>query len=319
MPESNSNSRPDAPGSAGGPEDPHKTPAMSGAPLDPRMVAHAHFARSLSERHCPEALGGDCTWFHRPWLYFRALGVVTSVGTQADFFRHSLRLLAGEEGMQRVLISGAADDSMTEIVLDAFLAEGRTAEVTVLDRCETPLALSRSLASERGVTITTIRENILSFESPKPFDLVLTNSFLPYFDRSERCLLFSRWASLLRVGGKLLTTNRLRPGARPGWIGFSPSEAAAFCARVEERAQAQRDSLGLDPDTLSEWAHDYTARLGGYVTRGSEEVIELLRGAGFASDVFETTGNLSIEPTRGEGGPSESAVATYVRLLASRI
>ena len=292
---------------------------MNPSKLDSSLIENAHLARRLAERECPHAVGGDCTWFHGAWLYFRVLGVVTEVGSQANYFRQTLRRLAGEPRMVRVLISGAADDAMARIVLDAFRDTGAEAELTMLDRCETPLALSRASANRLGASMATYRADILDFDSAKPFDIVLTNSFLPYFDAEARVQLFTQWASLLRVGGKLLTTNRLRPTAPDGARRFSGEEAETFCSTVRSRADICHDDLGVASATLVRWARDYTAHMRGFPTRSSHEVVQLLHGAGFAPDHIETTEAEARNADPLDAGPTARASAPYLRVLATRM
>ena len=53
-------------------------------------------------------------------------------------------------GPRRVLISGAADYSILAYVLWACRENGLDAEVTVLDRCDTPLLLNTWYAEQGG-------------------------------------------------------------------------------------------------------------------------------------------------------------------------
>src|SRR2546421_187 len=40
------------------------------------LVASARVARAFALKHCREAIGGDCTWYHGVWQYLRALGIL---------------------------------------------------------------------------------------------------------------------------------------------------------------------------------------------------------------------------------------------------
>src|SRR5690242_4740998 len=186
---------------------------MSGSQIDAALVRSAHVARRLAMEHCRQTGSGDCSWYHGVWQFFRALGVTKTAGGSAAYFDEALRSLAAQGSTRRVLISGAADDAMSLVAFSAFRAVSRPLELTVVDLCETPLALARWSAREHGADVTTHRSDILGFDRAAEFDLVMTNSFLGEFDAAARTQLFARWAALLRPGGKILFSNRLRPGS----------------------------------------------------------------------------------------------------------
>ena len=103
----------------------------------------------------------DCTWYHGTWQYLRALGVSKTAGGHATFLTDSLRSLVAGGDVRRVLISGSADDAMTLIALEAFRDATVRPELTLIDLCETPLALSRWSAERLGGTVATHRTDIL--------------------------------------------------------------------------------------------------------------------------------------------------------------
>lgn len=279
----------------------------------------ARVARAFALEHCPHAVGGDCTWYHGVWQYLRALGFVKNAGGHGDFLRETLASLARAGNARRVLISGAADDAMTLIVLEAFRGARASLELTVLDRCETPLALSRWSAAKADAFVSTRRADIVEFAPESTYDVVTTTGFLSYIEPAARPRLFSRWAALLRSGGKLLFTNRLRPTAAAGTqSGFAPSEAQALSAAVRSQAELHRSALGLDPALLESWARDYAARMSAYPVRSVDEVVALLDDAGFVPDQVDTT----VLPGASGGatitGPTAAGRAQFVRVVATR-
>ncbi len=84
-----------------------------------------------------------CALFHGLWQYFRIFGLASTPARNGGFFKHSLESLARDGGYSRMLISGAADYSMPAHVLKAYRNVEAAVQVTVLDRCETPLYLCR--------------------------------------------------------------------------------------------------------------------------------------------------------------------------------
>ena len=285
---------------------------------DDVLAQSAHIARRLALEHCQRTAAADCTWYHGTWQYLRALGVSKTAGGHATFLTETLRSLVAGGDVRRVLISGSADDAMTLIALEAFRDARVRPELTLIDICETPLALSRWSAERVGGTVATQRTDILDYSADVPFDVVMSNSFLSYFEAAARPRLFARWASLLRSGGKLLLTNRLRPGAPAAPLGFTADQAQVFCAAVRREAERRQEVLGLDPATLEDWAREYTKRFKSFPLHSSDEVLELLRSAGFVPDRLDTALFPGLPGSEAVAGPSSSDRADYVRALATR-
>lgn len=298
--------------------------ALESKPINPpapdaSLVASAHVARALALEHCTHAVDGDCTWYHGVWQYLRALGVIKNAGGQADFLRDMLQSLALKDGARRVLISGAADDAMTLIALGAFRTIQIPVELTVIDFCEAPLALSRwSAASAAGVTLSTQRVDVLELVSERPYDVILTTGFLSYFEPALRPRLFRQWASLLRPGGSLLFTNRLRPGTAGLPLGFTPGQVRTFCAAVRERGEQHQAMLGLAPALLEGWACEYAARFKAFPVGSADDVLALLVGAGFAPNRLDTAPFPGISGGPTITGPTMGDRVDYIRVLATR-
>jgi SAM-dependent methyltransferase len=211
-----------------------------------------------------------------------------------------------------VLTSGSADYAMPAHVLAAFRAAGAAPDLTIVDRCATPLALCRWYFERQDAPLATARSDILDYRSATPFDVVVTNSFLGYFAPAARHRLFAIWRDLLRPGGTLLFTNRLRPGAGDAPVGFSAEERASFVATVRREAPAR---LGLDAGTVAGWAADYAARFHSWPVRSADEVVALLDAHGFRVDRLDTA------TSRGAGvsGPTTADGSAYVRVAAARL
>ena len=291
---------------------------MSGWKIDSSLIDSARRARALSVEHCPHNPRGDCSWYHGVWQYFRALGVAKTAGGSIPYFDEILRSLAAGGGFRRILISGAADDAMSLAVVAAFRRMDRPLDLTMVDLCETPLALARWSAQEHGASITTHQADILAFDRFEQFDVVMTNSFLGEFDLAERLQLFARWSSLLRPGGKVLFTNRLRPGAGQARLGFTDAQIEAFSAAARNAAESYEAILGLTPEIVAGWARIYAERQGSYPVRSVDEVVEFLRSSGFAAERIETAHFPGRPGSEALAGPSAAESADYLRVLATR-
>ena len=286
--------------------------------LDASLLASARIARAFALEHCQNTPSGDCCWYHGVWQYFRVLGIIKNVGGQADFIRGQLRLLASKGAAARVLISGSADDAIAQIVIDAFREARQTLNLTAVDQCESPLALSRWSAARAGVDLASHRVDILEFTADAPFDLIVANSFLSYFEPTNFPRLFARWAALLRPGGKLLLTNRLRPNASQAPTGFDEVGKDLFCNRVREAAELHQQTLAIAPEVLDGWAREYADRLQAFPLRSVEELMSLLAEASFIPDLVDTAQFDGNPGAANLTGPTSAGRATYVRVLATR-
>ena len=188
----------------------------------------------------------------------------------------------------------------------------------MVDRCEAPLALARWSAERLGASVATHCSDILAFDSTAKFDVVLTNSFLGAFDPARRTQLFARWASLLRQGGKVLFTNRVRPGEGHAQFGFTSDQKRVFCTAVRRAAERAKADLGLDPGTVEGWAYTYAERYRSYPVRTVDEVLDLVRSAGFTPDRVDTAHVAGRPGKEAVAGPSVAERAEYVRVLATR-
>jgi len=284
--------------------------------FSPTLIPAAHVACDLAHRHCANAIGGDCTWYHSAWLYLRALGVVKSAGGHAAFLHDQLTAVARNRGAQRVLVSGAADDATVLIAIGAFRDASTPLDLTLIDRCETPLALSRWSAGHAESSLQTHHTDVLGFEA-RPFDVIIANSFLAFVHETHRPGLFARWSALLEPGGVLLLTNRLRPGAAAAGVGFTAQQADRFFAEAAAQATQHRAQLGIDPAVLERMAHEYARRLRGFPLGTVEELETLLANAGFS--IAEIDVAVAGAKDHAISGPASAEAGRYVRLLARRL
>jgi len=294
---------------------PPSEPRTQPLTFSPSLIPAAREAYDLAHRHCPNAIGGDCTWYHSAWLYLRALGVVKSAGGHATFLHDQLTAMGRKRGAQRVLVSGAADDATVLIAIAAFRDASTPLDLTLIDRCETPLALSRWSAGHAESSLQTYHTDVLGFEA-RPFDVIIANSFLAFVHETARPQLFARWSTLLEPGGTLLLTNRLRPGAAPSGVGFTTQQADRFCAETAAQAREHRAELDVDPAELERMAHEYVRRLMGFPLATIQELEALLAYAGFAIEHVDVA--VAGAKDHAISGPASAESGRYVRLLARR-
>jgi SAM-dependent methyltransferase len=287
--------------------------------VDEPLAESAPIARTLAAQHCEPGSPGHegCAWYHGFWQYMRLLGLAKTSGGHVDFLVHSL-VTAAREGSRRVLVSGTGDYSMPAHVLAVYAAERAPIELHVLDRCATPVALTRWYADRVGASITGHVTDILDFEGPRPYDVILTNSFLGYFDVPSRARLFARWRAMLRPGGMLLVTNRIRPGDGYDPVGFTAAQASALREAVCREAQRLRGMCACEPQELAALADAYTARFRSVPVRSSDEVVQLALAHGFRIGRLDTAAAAGRRQGDAVAGPTTAEAADYVRLAAVR-
>lgn len=250
--------------------------------LEEPLAVSAPLARRWAGELCRKdpATGGDCSWYHGLWQDLRSVGLAASPEHQAGFFLEAFQEVARRPGRKRVLISGAADYSILAYVLGACDENGVEADVTVLDRCETPLALNRWYAERLGKTISTVGGDIFHYEGALPFDVICSHSFLGQIFREKRPALIDRWARLLAPDGVIVTVNRVRPAGGPAELRFSPEEGRKFCETVSDR-------IGQMPGLTESDRKEILRRTRSYVEQScthaitSEEMVGLFERDGF--------------------------------------
>jgi hypothetical protein len=293
-------------------------PEQAEEPDDP-SIACANIARVIAEKYCPEAAarGADCLWYHGIWPYYRALGLGGSAFTHRAVLSPTLRQLASTGDFRRVLISGAADYATLAVVLGEYEAEHSLPECTVVDVCETPLALCRWYAGLRSITIETIAASILDANPERQFDLIITHSFLGYFDPPARFRLARKWSSLLRAGGKVFLLNRLRKDAGESPVRFSDAQARDYLGLVAQESQRGRPGLVVDEAYVMRATMEYVRNIAMFPVRSTDELRPVFESAGFALDRLQS---IQLAPVAGRAAPGLTVAGfpDYLELLATK-
>jgi SAM-dependent methyltransferase len=290
--------------------------------LEEPLEESAPIARRLAPSLCHRdpATGESCAWTHGFWQHLRLMGLASGPGRHAEFFRSAFGRVEASSGAPRVLISATADYGMLAHVLGAFRARNIEPEVTVLDLCQTPLALCRWYAEKAGYRIQTWQGDVLAYREPARFDAICTHSFLSYFSPERRLDVLARWRKLLSPGGRVITVNALRPGPVAELVGLSPAQALALRENVLQWAEANRSRLHVEPAELVRDAEIYAARLGFWRVQSGQEVRGLFERSGFRVDeLICSAAVLGPGPRSEVTGPTSPANTEYVHVVATRI
>jgi hypothetical protein len=271
------------------------------------LAASAPIARALAPATCT----AGCAGYHGAVQELRLLGVVGSPQINRAFYREELGAAAAR-GARRVLVAGAADYAMLAHVLDAM----PVAAVTVIDRCPTPLLLSRWYGAMHGAAVATAVADVARYVADPAPDVIVTDSLLTLLDPAGRLETLRRWRDSLAPDGVAITSLRLSPAGPPA----APPAAAvdAFTAWVLDAARRRAGLLELDPERLESAARAYTAiPLRSWPVRDTRELRALVADAGLAIERLSVRQAVQRGPA-GVSGPGANPGATYARVVLRR-
>lgn len=279
------------------------------------LLASAPLALAFAADNCLPVPGPapTCCWYHGVWQYFRLLDLVATPWKQEDFFRAAFRELAAAGAYRRVLICGSSDYAMLALLLSAYRDGGIEPEVTVVDRCETPLFLNRWFAERHRLSVTTKAGDALLLKAGEPYDLICTHSFLGYFSPEQRAELVSVWGRLLRPGGRVVTIQRIRQGVA-GRIGFSAEQAERFREQVRQGCRHWSETWGILPAELELRAEVYCRGYASHPVTSLAELLGLFTDQGFRVESISEES----EGVVADGGPATPGQGGRVQLVLAR-
>lgn len=284
-----------------------------------QLADFAELARRLAPERCwrDPASGETCAWYHAFWPYLRLLDYGSSPAIHKDFYIDGLSRLAKRAQPARILVSGAADFAMLEVVLESFDGAPATPLITVVDRCETPLELCRWYASQAQQQIETTATDILDYRDAGGFDAIVTHSFLGSFAPNDRPKLLDRWYDLLRPGGIVMTINRLRDQEAGTSVSFSANQSEAFIKRLRGDLSGLVEHLDCSAEQIVAMGETYLRRKRSFPVCQKEELVALFQDAGFQLEQLEALKTGDPGASRPEG-PTMPGGASYMKIIAQR-
>jgi hypothetical protein len=210
--------------------------------------------------------------------------VVSSPAWHREFYGKALRYaLEGARSRPHVVISGTADFSMLEQVVNvarSVSSDAPSVDITVVDRCETPLAACEWYAAEEKIEIKVRRTDILeAHRFVESCTLIVTDAFLTRFDREQCAAVINAWHALLDIGGSVVTTVRLHD--RGETLRDPTADQADFVVRVEKLVGEQQSVIFSDPARIADAARIYAARMHSSDLGDEVEIVKLFESNGF--------------------------------------
>jgi hypothetical protein len=258
-----------------------------------------------------------CRWTHGVWPYLRLFRMAPAPDRHARFLFEALGALARTGEFPRVLISATCDYAMLAHLVYAYGREKAALDVTVVDRCETPLALCRWYAKLIGRRVETQAADIFRYQASAPFDVICTDSLLSRFPSGRRRALAARWRALLRPGGKVITATRLEPDWTPPMACYTTRQKRLLGERVQQLAQRWREFLHVDPRELAADARRVARETRTYSLRSRPEVETLFMRAGFSFDRF-TLAHVAEYRSNRDPGTRRRRNRMFAQIVASR-
>ncbi len=259
-----------------------------------------------------------CDWYHRLWPLLRNLGLGTSPQLHGECFRATLAAMRPQATVPlRVLVSGAADHVLPALLANEARMLNLPVAITVLDICETPLALCRWYAARARLALRTHRGDVLEFAADGCFDLVCTHAFFGRFAPAERDLLCKRWHALLAPAGRLVTVNRLRPDASGQQIRFDDAQAPDFAHRVMDAFRVCDRKLIVNGEELERAVYAYAGQHRSWPVADTGEIRRALLAGGFRTVDID----INVQAQSGSGsdaGPTLRTNAAYAFVNARR-
>jgi len=236
---------------------------------------------AVSAADAAPAFCRDCRDYHLSWP---ALRLIETTGLDSDRPRllHLFRDLA-EGGRRRWMVAGMADSGLAATVGAAVWPVHGDAVITLVDRCETPLALCREVAARAGRTFRTFSADLMHFQPAAPQDVIVAHSVLSHLPGEARAAVARRFREWLGPDGRLVLTARIDDelSAEEERTQRSPAHLAAI--RDALRTSGLDDEALLDRicPAIGRQLAVRSTRRGIHPT--AEDVARLLRAGGFAT------------------------------------
>ena len=279
------------------------------------VILQAELARALAGDLCAAT---GCAWYHGTWPSLRALGLVATPYRHRELFERVLAR-AAVSGRDDVLVCGAADAAMVEVVLGASAPAAPRS--TVLDRCATPVRVATEAAARAGVIVEPWVADIVDADRPAAFDVVCTHGLLPLQPAAARPRVIQRWADLLRPGGVAVTTSSIAGPEVTDPSMYAPDAVDAFAerARAAFTAADAEVAAGLPfsgPDDIADAAREWAARAVVHPVHDPDELVGAFVAAGFTVEVEVRTIEGSVG--RAASGPWSARSTRYAEIVATK-
>ena len=246
-----------------------------------------------------ESCDKDCLSYHASWICLRLLDLVSSPVLHEDFYYETLSKCLFD--ICNVLISGTADFTLLAFIIDIARQKKIKPNIYVLDICDTPLYACDWYSNKVDYPITVINEDILDYKNDNFYDVIITDSFLPRFDKENAKKVVRNWYNLLRNNGTIITCIKENESV----LNLNIEESIAkYVEKVKERYEAYKDKLKPTTEEIATMAESSVRNIKSFYLGNFNELMSMFKG-------METRHQINV--TR------ESKSSRYIEITAKKI
>lgn len=238
-------------------------------------------AWELAPRCCRPDHG--CCNYHRIWPFLRYLLPPKAVFGAEEITREVVALANADA---RILICGAADSAVLDIVLGACRSLPNPPAVDIIERCETAckvlrLYKDRHQASFNIINGDFVESSALYKDANSPYQMIVAHNILGQIPGDLRSTVCTNWGLMASEGARLMLVQTLYPND-DAWL--QPNAERNIQTAIDSVAEGLRNhdiSAAMSKEVLevAEQFWQGSHRQAPALTHRS--VIALLAGAGF--------------------------------------
>ncbi len=207
----------------------------------------------------------DCSWYHKNWMFLRALGIVSNPFWHEQFFAEQLKRYYKPN--HRVLVLGTADFSMP-LLLNRY----GISQIDICDICPTPLNICNTVAENERFNWKTFSNNIFDGIDGN-YDIIVNDAFLTRFEYSQKSNVLNNIKQSLFPNGVYITT------VRNGWnqgklVVPTEKQQIAFIKKAVQTAKI----MGIDSASTASVAKTYIENIVSYPLKNEAALGDIADG-----------------------------------------
>lgn len=224
----------------------------------------------------------SCVWYHSIWQYLRLLDLVSSPEWHSEFYIENMLNIFERIISPKILISGTADYSMLAYIIHCCKLSNNSAEIYVLDLCNTPLEMCKWYAKREDININVINADLFSYDfGDNKFDIICTDAFLTRFNENQIINIIAIWKKLLSYDGCIITTIRVRENKSKKDSNLSPDGLKQkYIKEACLRYEKWKYFLNISREELKSAATLYVNNMSSNNFGNTKEVLKLLEECG---------------------------------------
>ncbi|MCX7168416.1 MAG: class I SAM-dependent methyltransferase [Rhodocyclales bacterium] len=232
------------------------------------------------------ACAPDCYGYHAGWVLLQSLQIISGLRWEREEMARNLRCRHAERPISSLMIAGAADFGILSVVHEALGGDIATTQVTVLDRCQTPLLLCELYAKRMGFAVEVVQADLVNWMKPRHFDVILGHSILSFVVPDQRRAFISSLSSHLAPHGRLMLYQSIRPALGNGLLKFGQDETRQWigAARAAWEAAGERFFL-LRKEFPESIVAEFCRAKQTHAVGSIAELADMLRDAGLESEL----------------------------------